>query len=100
MQQAWPAEYREWHQGNLATHKVRDGVTCHVPAFWSMVHESHPIVGLLRYNRAVVKGDVDTVARDRWGYLGITNTVIARCLEAIRRGYAVPAAPPDVVLDP
>ena len=78
--QEWGHAFPEWDRANLRTHRVRPmGVDrC-------LVHESHPVVCLLRCNVEAFLIDVDTLQRDADGYVVLPRDVVEVCVWTIRK---------------
>ena len=73
----WPDAHTEWDTANLATYRVWT-----VNNFYSLVHESHPIVGVL---------GVESMPREPGGNLKIANEAIQFAVDVILSDYEVPA---------
>ena len=76
----WQASYSQWNKSNLETQGVMD--TTNQP--YVFVHMSHPAIGILKYNAAMIGCDIEKQPKFDGQYYKITRQVMATCCQALR----------------
>jgi hypothetical protein len=76
----WQASYSQWNSSNLETEGVMD--TTNQP--YVFVHMSHPAIGILKYNAAMIGCDIEKQPKFDGQYYKITRQVMNTCCQALR----------------
>jgi hypothetical protein len=87
----------EWTYENLRTHKVLDVSLPKV--LFKFVHDSHPIIDVLRLNEEMIGVNVDLCPKVE-GYFKITTSVIDVCCSVLERDALVCLAMQGICLNP